>query len=198
MTFHKKRETLPKIVEAIDKLLRARPDRKGLIHTNSYDMNRILTNALAAAGHANRIITHGPGGAEGALERHRLTPGPTVLFSPAMIEGIDLADDLSRFQLIVKVPYPVHKDPYVAARMRQKGWYEWQTAVRLIQATGRSIRSQDDYAETYIVDSEFGEFRRRSHRLLPEWWLSAVTEPTGKKPITSAKPIQTEGKRKFF
>jgi ATP-dependent DNA helicase DinG len=93
MTFHNKGETLPKIAEAIDKLLRARPDRKGLIHTNSYEMNRMLTNALAAAGHSNRIITHGPGGAEGAIERHRVTPGPTVLCSPAMTEGIDLADE---------------------------------------------------------------------------------------------------------
>jgi hypothetical protein len=44
-----------------------------------------------------------PGGAEAALHQHRLSPGPTVLCSPAMTEGIDLADDLSRFQVIVKV-----------------------------------------------------------------------------------------------
>jgi Rad3-related DNA helicase len=158
----------------------------------------MLTNALAAAGHSNRIITHGPGGAEGAIERHRLTPGPTVLCSPAMTEGIDLADDLSRFQVIVKVPYPVHKNPYVAARMRDKGWYEWQTAMRLIQATGRSVRSQVDFAETYIVDSEFGEFRRRSRRLLPTWWLEAVIEPMERKPAISDKPTEKERKRKLF
>ena len=198
MTFHNKGETLPKIAEAIDKLLRARPDRKGLIHTNSYEMNRMLTNALAAAGHSNRIITHGPGGAEEAIERHRVTPGPTVLCSPAMTEGIDLADDLSRFQVIVKVPYPVHKDPYVAARMRDKGWYEWQTAMRLIQATGRSVRSQVDFAETYIVDSEFGEFRRRYRRFLPRWWLDAVIEPPERKPMISAARSTPDRERKVF
>jgi ATP-dependent DNA helicase DinG len=197
MTFRSKRETLPRIAEAIDKLLRARPQRKGLIHTNSYEMNRILTNALIAAGHGNRIITHGPGGAEAAIERHRATPGPTVLCSPAMTEGLDLADDLSRFQVIVKVPYPVHKDPYVAARMREKGWYEWQTAMRLIQATGRSVRSAIDYAETYIVDSEFGNFRQRTRHLLPSWWLQAVIGPVERKPTIKQKPVQEEERRLF-
>jgi len=198
MTFQHKRETLSKIAEALDKLLRARPDRKGLIHTNSYEMNRILTNALTAAGHGHRIITHRPGGAEAALQQHRFNPDPTVLCSPAMTEGVDLADDLSRFQVIVKVPYPVHKDPYVAARMREKGWYEWQTAMRLVQATGRSVRSATDFAETYIVDSEFGKFRIKSRRLLPNWWAEAVIEPAERKPVISERPAPNQGERKLF
>jgi len=115
-----------------------------------------------------------------------------------MTEGIDLADDLSRFQVIVKVPYPVHKDPYVAARMREKGWYEWQTAMRLVQATGRSVRSATDFAETYIVDSEFGEFRRKSRRLLPSWWAEAVIEPAERKPVISERPAPKQGERKLF
>jgi ATP-dependent DNA helicase DinG len=199
MNFRSKGATLPKIAEALDKLLRARPDRKGLIHTNSYEMNRILTKALAAAGHGKRIITHGPGGAEGAIERHSMSLGPTVLCSPAMTEGLDLRDDLSRFQVVVKVPYPNFKDPYVAARKHlDGGWYPWQTAMRLIQATGRSVRSQTDFAETYIVDSDFGEFRQRGRHLLPSWWLESVIESTERKPATSAGPTQTQRERRLF
>ena len=199
MNFRNKRETLPQVAEALDKLLRARPDRKGLIHTNSYEMNRFLTNALAAAGHGPRIITHGPGGAEGAIDRHMMTSGPTVLCSPAMTEGIDLRDDLSRFQVIVKVPYPNFKDPYVAARKQlDKGWYSWQTAMRLIQATGRSVRSQTDFAETYIVDSDCGEFRRRNRHLLPGWWLRAISDCAERKPAVSAKPNQAHQERRLF
>jgi ATP-dependent DNA helicase DinG len=199
MNFRSKGETLPKIAEALDKLLRARPHLKGLIHTNSYEMNRILTKALAAAGHGNRIVTHGPGGAEGAIERHSMSLGPTVLCSPAMTEGIDLRDDLSRFQVVVKVPYPNFSDPYVAARKQlDGGWYPWQTAMRLIQATGRSVRSQTDFAETYIVDSDFGAFRRRGRELLPSWWLDAVIEPQERKPAASAGSIQTQRERRLF
>jgi ATP-dependent DNA helicase DinG len=199
MNFHNKASTLPKIADALDKLLRARPDVKGLIHTNSYDMNRLLTQALRAAGHGSRIVTHGSGGAEAAIERHILSDAPTVLCSPAMTEGLDLRDDLSRFQVVVKVPYPPFKDPYVVARRRlDKDWYSWQTAMRLIQATGRSVRSETDYAETYIVDSNFGDFRRLNQRLLPAWWRAAVVDAGGRKPVSSARPKQEVRDRRLF
>lgn len=177
MSFQNKNRTLPKIAEALDGLLRAHPSDKGLVHTNSYEMNRFLTNALSATGHKSRIVTHGPGGGEAAIERHINTPGPTVLFSPAMTEGVDLRDDLSRFQALIKVPYPRHTDPYVAARMRlDKRWYAWQTAMKLIQATGRSVRSETDFAQTYIFDSDFTTFCQRNKNLLPKWWLDAVVD----------------------
>jgi len=199
MNFQNKASTLPKIADAMDKLLRARPDVKGLIHTNSYEMNRLLTKALVAAGHESRIITHGSGGAEAAIERHIMSDAPTVLCSPAMTEGLDLRDDLSRFQVVVKVPYPPFRDPYVAARKRlDKGWYAWQTAMRLIQATGRSVRSENDFAETYIVDSSFGDFRRLNHRLLPAWWRAAVIDLSERKPVSSAKPKQAAQDRRLF
>lgn len=198
MTFRNKRETLPRIANALDRLLRARHGKKGLIHTNSYEMNDILTKALISAGHESRIITHGPGGAERAVERHRTASNPTVLCSPAMTEGIDLRDELSRFQVIIKVPYPPFKNPYVAARMKERGWYEWQTAMRLIQATGRSVRSEEDFAETFIVDSEFGAFRQRNRTLFPAWWLDALVDAAERKPIASAKPDLPERERKLF
>lgn len=199
MNFQNKASTLPKIADAMDKLLRARPTVKGLIHTNSYEMNRLLTQALRAAGHGSRIVTHGPGGAEAAIEHHITSDAATVLCSPAMTEGLDLRDDLSRFQVIVKVPYPPFKDPYVVARRdRDKDWYSWQTAMRLIQATGRSVRSETDYAETYVVDSNFGDFRRLNQRLLPAWWRAAVIDVGERKPASSAKREQPSDRVRFF
>jgi Rad3-related DNA helicase len=64
MNFLNKSGTLPKVAEALDKLLRARAHRKGLIHTNSYEMNCILTGALQTAGDGHRVITHEPGDAD--------------------------------------------------------------------------------------------------------------------------------------
>lgn len=188
MNFQNKASTLPKIAGALDKLLRDQPSVKGLVHTNSYEMNRLLTQSLIAGGHGARLVTHGPGGAEAAIERHIMSDAPTVLCSPAMTEGLDLRDDLSRFQVIVKVPYPPFKDPYVVARRsRDKNWYSWQTAMRLIQATGRSIRSETDFAETYILDSSFGDFRRLNQRLLPGWWRAAVVDVRERPTVSSTK-----------
>jgi Rad3-related DNA helicase len=200
MNYRNKEKTLPKVADALDKLLRARPDRKGLIHTNSYDMNRILVRALTAAGHGARIVTHDPGGAEEAIYRHGASTAPTVLCSPAMTEGIDLRDDLSRFQVVVKVPFPNFTDPYVAARKRlDADWYAWQTAMRLVQATGRSVRSQTDFAETYIVDLDFAAFRRNNRRLFPQWWLESIVESAERKPAASAAVLnQATRERKLF
>jgi ATP-dependent DNA helicase DinG len=199
MNFQNKSSTLPRIADALDRLLRARPGVKGLIHTNSYEMNRLLTQALIIAGHQSRIVTHGPGGAEAAIERHVASGAPTVLCSPAMTEGLDLRDDLSRFQVIVKVPYLPFKDPYVMARRRvDKAWYAWQTAMRLIQATGRSVRSENDFAETYIVDSSFADFRRLNQRLLPSWWRAAIVDVSERKPPSSTKPGQSARDQRLF
>lgn len=199
MNFQNKAATLPRIADALDKLLYARPGVKGLIHTNSYEMNRLLTHALMTAGHGARIITHGPGGAEMAIERHIMSDAPTVLCSPAMTEGLDLRDDLSRFQVIVKVPYPPFKDPYVVARKnRDKKWYSWQTAMRLIQATGRSVRSETDFAETFIVDSSFGDFRRLNQRLLPAWWRAAVVDLGERTATSTRKPTRELPDQRLF
>jgi Helicase C-terminal domain len=100
-----------------------------------------------------------------------------------MTEGLDLHDDLSRFQVVVKVPYPNFTDPYIAARKRlDRDWYLWQTAMRLIQATGRSVRSQEDFAETYIVDQDFEDFQYRGGHFCrnggwPRWQNAAKRKP---------------------
>ena len=106
-----------------------------------------------------------------------------------MTEELDLRDDLSRFQVVVKVPYPNFTDTYIAARKQLDAeWYFWRTAMRLIQATGRSVRSQTDFAETYIVDQDFQDFQRRCRHLLAPWWLAAICEPSERKPAASARP----------
>jgi Rad3-related DNA helicase len=98
----------------------------------------------------------------------------SVLISPSMTEGLDLRDDLSRFQVICKVPYPF-LDPYTRKRMEiDDKWYQLKTALTLVQATGRSVRSATDYANTYILDSAFEQFLLRNADILPNWWKDAI------------------------
>jgi ATP-dependent DNA helicase DinG len=53
-------------------------------------------------------------------------------------------------------------------------WYYWQTALKLIQAYGRSVRSKDDWAKTYILDSAFGYFVKKNKDILPSWFIQAI------------------------
>jgi ATP-dependent DNA helicase DinG len=77
---------------------------------------------------------------------------PTVLISPSLYTGLDLKDDLSRFQIITKVPYPDLGDRWIDEKRKINGqWYTWQTALRLVQGYGRSVRSKEDYAVTGLL-----------------------------------------------
>ena len=107
--------------------------------------------------------------------QHTETMKPTVLISPSLHTGLDLKDELSRFQIITKIPYPNKSDRWTnAKRNLDTEWYYWQTALKLVQAYGKSVRSKDDWAKTYILDSAFGYFVKRNKGILPSWFIQAI------------------------
>jgi ATP-dependent DNA helicase DinG len=169
--------TLPLLAKYVRTVLtQLHPTEKGVVHTHTHKINQYLVAELRECN--NRIVTyHHSKDRDRALEAHCSSPRPTVLFSPGMAEGLDLKDDLSRFQIICKVPYP-YLDQYTQARIKEDPtWYQWRTALTLVQATGRSVRSKNDHAATYVTDSEFARFIARNNNSLPKWWLDAIRWP---------------------
>ncbi len=47
------------------------------------------------------------------------------------------------------------------------------TALRLVQMTGRGMRSKNDRFESFILDSHAGWFVWGHKNLFPQWWLNA-------------------------
>jgi Rad3-related DNA helicase len=79
--------------------------------------------------------------------------GPAVLISPSMFEGIDLPGNLSRFQILVKAPFPSLGDKRMKFILdKYPELYNVITIMKMVQGAGRSVRSADDYAVTYILD----------------------------------------------
>ena len=79
--------------------------------------------------------------------------GPAVLISPAMYEGVDLPGDLSRFQILVKAPFPSLGDKRMKFILdKHPDLYSAITIMKIIQGAGRSVRSAEDHAATYILD----------------------------------------------
>ena len=79
--------------------------------------------------------------------------GPAVLISPAMFEGVDLPGELSRFQILVKAPYPSLGDKRMKFILdRHPDLYQTMTIMKIVQGAGRSVRSLDDHAVTYCLD----------------------------------------------
>jgi Rad3-related DNA helicase len=113
-------------------------------------------------------MIHDSDNREEVLKKHMRSSKPTVLLSPSMTEGIDLKEDLSRFQVICKVPYPYLGDKLIKKKMHKwKWWYSFQTAKTIIQSAGRSVRSVDDKAVTYVFDSDWERFYSRNEHLFP-------------------------------
>jgi Rad3-related DNA helicase len=176
MSYREAEATIPNIARRCDLLLEKHAENKGIIHATSYKVNGYLEEYFSHTKHRNRIITHTskPGAREEAIAKHIASEAPTILLSPSMTEGLDLKGDLSRLQIVTKIPFPA-LDAYTRFRMeRDPAWYAWKTALALVQATGRSVRSEDDWAITVILDSAFEQFLIRNQDILPEWWKAAI------------------------
>ncbi|HEX6561302.1 MAG TPA: helicase C-terminal domain-containing protein, partial [Nitrososphaera sp.] len=168
-------ESMPKIAKAIDNIMTIHKNEKGIIHTTSYSQLQYIRDNISRE-NASRLIETGSAlGREEVLEKHYKSTRPTVLISPSLHLGVDLKDDLSRFQVITKVPYPDLTDRKVSAmKDRDQRWYTWYTVLRLAQSYGRSIRSADDFATTYILDSSITFLLKSAQDMVPKWFLEAV------------------------
>lgn len=177
MSFRCIDHTLPEMAQEVEHIMRKHAHDKGIVHCVSFKVAKYLIDYLTRCGLGDRIITHTSeekGSRDKAVEEHIASTKASVLFSPSMQEGLDLKEELSRFQIIAKVPYqPL--TPYVRARMaRDPLWYTYTAALALMQATGRSVRSMTDWAVTYILDGDFESFVKRAGAIIPDWWSEAV------------------------
>ncbi len=175
LTRHYLERDLPLLVGAIADVARDHEDEKGIVHAHSYRIATYVAKHLPDEVRWRVLTHHDADGRDVALMRHLSSDEPTILLTPSMTEGIDLAEEMSRWQVLCKVPYPYLGDPQVKARMeRDRDWYDWRTALTVVQAYGRSVRSETDRAVTYLLDADFPQFLRRQRGRLPGWFLEAV------------------------
>lgn len=164
-----------KISRAIDNIMHIHSNDKGIIHTSSYEQLNFIKDNLSKTNSRRLILTDPEIERDEVIREHSESKKPTVLISPSLHTGLDLKDHLSRFQIITKVPYPNISDKWTSEKRKiNQEWYYWQTALRLVQAYGRSIRSKDDWAKTYVLDSAFNYFIKVNKNILPKWFLSAI------------------------
>lgn len=168
-------DNLPIIAKTVNNIMSIHKNEKGIIHTTSYFQLEYIKNNLNKQ-NLSRLIESGPDTDRiETLQKHSQNTKPSVLISPSFYQGLDLKDDLSRFQIIIKIPYPDLSDKKVAAlRKKDMNWYLWNTIVRLTQTYGRSIRSKEDHASTYILDSNINYLLRNVNDMFPLWFTEAI------------------------
>jgi Rad3-related DNA helicase len=122
-----------------------------------------------------RLILHDSSSRTEALGSFMLSDKPKVLLTPSMTEGIDLKDDLARFVVIVKLPFMFLGDKQVKKRMElDPEWYNWKTALTLVQAAGRGVRHDKDFCTIYIMDSQFKYFLKQNSKFFPKYFVEAI------------------------
>ena len=72
-----------------------------------------MANYLKKNVKSRRLLSHNSENREKILEKHKKSKTATVLLSPSMTEGVDLHGDLSRFQVVCKIPYPYLGDKLI-------------------------------------------------------------------------------------
>ena len=167
------KQSAPKSIEILQKILKRHEGEKGLIHTHSYKCQQYIVNHL----YSNRLISHGNNNRERVLKFFEEDENPLVLVSPSMSEGVDLPYDKCRFQVIYKIPFPYLGDKQVHMRMKKdQRWYAYKTAMTLMQAYGRGMRAEDDSCVTYILDSDIQMILKSPlyKSLIPEFFKEAI------------------------
>lgn len=159
-------------------ILRKHAGQRGIIHTHTGKLVDFIQERLGAEFGRRLICQSGKVKREDLLLQHAESRDG-ILVAPAMHEGLDLKGDLSRFQILLKVPWPDMKDPQIAARMKvDPDWYSWLALLKFVQSCGRSVRSETDYAETYVLDTGAKNFCRRTQGNMPKWFLEGLVEHT--------------------
>lgn len=170
-------QSLPAIANAVNNIMTTHKKEKGIIHTTSYSQLRFIKENICKENAIRLIETGSKFDRNEMLEKHYKSSKPTVLISPSLYLGVDLKDNLSRFQIIVKVPYADLTDRKISVmKQRDPNWYTWNTILKLVQAYGRSIRSKEDFANTYILDSSITFLLKQAKEMSPKWFSDAIIQ----------------------
>jgi len=163
--------TLPIMAQAVKEIINQHKTEKGIIHTTNFRIAKYLIENIGDP----RLITHDATNRNLILKLHAECKRPSIIVSPSMMEGVDLRDDQSRFQIITKLPYPYLGDRVVQKRMKlDPSWYQYATLMLIIQALGRSVRNENDYAISYILDSDWNKFYHMTKKMMPQDFLNCL------------------------
>lgn len=177
LNYKNKKEILPLFINKIDTIISKLTENytkpySGIIHSVSYEnaefikqhskfKDKIIIPSKEQLLTLNSIISKKKSG--------------VIIVSPSILEGVDLVDDLSRFQIFLKVPYGFLGDRWVDTKRKlDPDWYAREAVIKMIQGCGRSIRSIDDWAWTFILDSNFSRLLNQYPGLFPTWFKDSM------------------------
>jgi Rad3-related DNA helicase len=171
MNYRTTDEQLRTWVNRIDQIIKPRLDRKGIVHTVSYKRRDMV---LKDSKYAAYMLTHKRRDTESKVRKFKESGAPCVLVSPSMTTGWDFPDSDCRYNIIGKIAYPDTTDTITKARCKDdKEYAPYIAAQELVQAVGRSVRSETDWAENFILDDNALWFMKNYKDFMPKYFTDA-------------------------
>lgn len=159
-------------VALIDRIVRARQDRKGIAHTTSFERGQYL---LAHSSLKQTMTLTESRSTLSTVATHKGSRTPGLLVSPSLTTGWDFPGKECEYQVIGKIPFPDLRSKASKARSaRNKEWAGYTAAQTIVQASGRGMRYAEDQCETFIVDGNFDWWYGDNKKFLPKWWVDAL------------------------
>ena len=181
-----------KITDEIQTIMSKYENKRGIIMTTSYIVMHKILKHIDSSFKKRLLPTHRKVDDETkicedcnypmkykntVLEEHKRDESyNSVLISPALGTGVDLPDELSRFQIIVKTPYLDNEHDKRIKKIFeiQPDRYFLKSVFTFVQNAGRSIRSKTDYAETFVLDTRIHQLLNYQRNQLPKWFLESI------------------------
>ena len=174
LSYKEKDINLPKVCELIEATINMYAGKRGIIQTGSYQFAKQLMDHLGASAR-NRLIQYDDTKEKNdAIEYFKMCDDK-ILVGPSLIEGLSFDDDLCRFQIIMKVPYPSLADKFVAAKQKLRpSWYSNTTAISILQGVGRGVRNEHDWCVTFIFDGCYTYLMRQAYNMFPQEFINRI------------------------
>jgi ATP-dependent DNA helicase DinG len=174
MSYNHINDNLPWLYEQINDILDKHKGESGIIHSASYDLSMKIFQNLTPKNRKRVLVYSGTEEKRKVLELLKFSKDK-VLIGPSLLEGLDLKDAWSRFAIFAKVPYLSLGDRFVKAKLAiSPSWYRWKAIINILQGTGRSVRSETDWAVTYILDGSLSDLIHNNRRAFPKEFMERI------------------------
>lgn len=174
MAMKQKAQNMNELMYRIVHLTENHIQERGIIHTGNFEIARTLKEFIWEHSNCPRRFLFYNDAFQKAEAIKKLQKNHNgIIVGPSLTEGLDLKDDLCRFMILAKVPYPT-LDEFNSKKMKlMPDWYGWKTVTTIVQALGRGIRHKTDYCTTYLLDSCFSLIFQKQR--VPRYITSRIT-----------------------
>lgn len=149
----------------LDQIIAKRRDRKGIVHTVSYDRQREIMDRSRFRGSMLVNLRGEP--ATAMIEQFKNSGPGTMLVSPSVGTGYDFPLDECEWQFMCKIPFQPPSKIVKAREHDDPEYRSYQAMQTLVQSFGRGMRSKEDRCENFLADDHAEWFIPRYGHLAP-------------------------------